>query len=218
MTTRVKICGLKTDEAMTAALDAGADLVGLVFHEKSPRHVSIADAARLSNSARGKAEIVALVVDPSDETLRAIVEVVRPDVIQLHGMETPARVAAIRSIFRTPVMKAISIGSTADAAQARDYATAADILLFDAKAPRQSNIPGGNGEVFDWSLIDDVKGILPWMLSGGLTPANVAAAILATDAPAVDVSSGVERSRGEKDVDLIRAFIRAAKGAQTAIP
>ena len=213
MTIRVKICGLKTEDAMRTALDAGADLVGLVFHAKSPRNVSIEVAKPLADLAREKAGIVALVVDPSDETLEAIVTAIEPGLIQLHGNETPERAAEIREHFATPVMKALQIGSRADAERARAYAGAVDLLLFDAKAPPQSNIPGGNGEVFDWTLIDGVKDIAPWILSGGLTPDNVAAAIRQTGAAAVDVSSGVERTRGEKDPGLIRAFIEAAKAA-----
>lgn len=213
MPARVKICGLKTDEAMDAAIDAGADLVGLVFHTKSPRNISIEAARPLAERARGKAEIVALVVDPADETLHAIVEAIRPDIIQLHGSETPERVRDIRERFAIRVMKAIQVNALADAERARDYVGAADILLFDAKAPPQSDIPGGNGEVFDWRLIEAVKDVLPWVLAAGLTPANVAEAIRRTGATAVDVSSGVERSRGEKDPELIRAFIKAAKSA-----
>lgn len=213
MPARVKICGLKTDEAMRAALDAGADLVGLVFHAKSPRNVSIETAEPLADLARGRAEIVALVVDPTDETLRAIVDTIRPGIIQLHGNETPERVREIRETFGLRVMKAIQIGSRADAEQARAYADAADLLLFDAKAPPQSDIPGGNGEVFDWTLIEAVKAVRPWVLAAGLTPTNVAEAIRKTGAPTVDVSSGVERSRGEKAPELIRAFVKAAKSA-----
>lgn len=213
MPARVKICGLKTDEAMQAALDAGADLVGLVFHAKSPRNVSIETAKPLAERARGKAEIVALVVDPTDETLRAIVDAIRPDIIQLHGSETPERVHEIRKLFATRVMKAIQIGSRADSERAHAYANTADILLFDAKAPPQSDIPGGNGEVFDWTLIEAVRDVRPWVLAAGLTPDNVAEAIRRTGAPTVDVSSGVERARGEKDPALIRAFVKAAKSA-----
>jgi len=213
MPARVKICGLKTDEAMQAALDAGADLVGLVFHAKSPRNVAIEVARPLADCARGRAEIVALVVGPTDETLRTIVDAIRPDIIQLHGNETPDRAREIRKTFGIRVMKAIQIGSRADADQARAYANAADLLLFDAKAPPQSDIPGGNGEVFDWTLIEAVKNVRPWVLAAGLTPDNVAEAIRKTGAPTVDVSSGVERARGEKDPELIRAFVKAAKNA-----
>jgi phosphoribosylanthranilate isomerase len=213
MSARVKICGLKTDEAVRAALDAGADLVGLVFHAKSPRNVSIDAARPLADLARGRAEIVALVVDPTDETLRAIVDAIRPGIIQLHGNETPERVREIRKTFGTRVMKAIQIGSRDDAERARAFADATDLLLFDAKAPPQSDIPGGNGEVFDWTLIEAVKDVRPWVLAAGLTPANVAEAIRRTGAPTVDVSSGVERARGEKDPELVRAFVKAAQNA-----
>lgn len=213
MTTRVKICGLKTEVALDSALTAGADMIGLVFHGKSPRNVSVEAARALADRARGKAQIVALVVDPTDEILQRLADAIRPDIFQLHGEETPDRVTDVRAQFAVPVMKAISVGSRADAERARAYAGRADLILFDAKAPVQSTIPGGNGEIFDWALIDAVKDVAPWVLSGGLTPDNVASAIRATGAGAVDVSSGVERTRGVKDPDLIRAFIEAAKRA-----
>jgi phosphoribosylanthranilate isomerase len=211
MTTKVKICGLKTDAALEAALAGGADYVGLVFFAGSPRNVSLAAAKALADRARGRARIVTLAVDPDDALLDAIVTAVAPDLIQLHGEETPDRIAAIRRRCGTPVMKAIKVETAEDARQALDYRVVADLVLFDARAPEESTRPGGNGAPFDWRLLLGVKDEMPFMLSGGLTPDNVADAIRATGAPIVDVSSGVETTPGEKDPELIRRFLRAAK-------
>ena len=216
MTTRVKICGLKTDEAVAAALEARADLVGFVFFPKSPRNVSIAQAAPLADFVRGMAASVALVVDADDALLDAIVSGINPDMLQLHGAETPERVAAIRQRFNKPVMKAIAVASAADAERALAYLNAADMILFDAKPPQDAPLPGGNGRAFDWAMLDGVRDKVPFMLSGGLTSSNVADAIRRTGARAVDVSSGVESAPGIKDAALIRAFVRAAKGVQRA--
>jgi phosphoribosylanthranilate isomerase len=212
MTTKVKICGLKSETALEAALAGGADYVGLVFFAESPRNVSPALAKALADKARGRARIVALTVDPDDTLIDTIAREVAPDLIQLHGEETPERVAAIRRRSGTPVMKAIKVESAEDARQAFDYRGVADLVLFDARAPEESTRPGGNGAPFDWRLLLGVKDEVAFMLSGGLTPDNVADAIRATGAPIVDVSSGVERSPGEKDPALIRRFLRAAKG------
>jgi phosphoribosylanthranilate isomerase len=211
MTTKVKICGLKSETALEAALAGGADYVGLVFFAESPRNVSPAAAKALADKARGRARIVALTVDPDDTLIDTIAREVAPDLIQLHGEETPDRVAAIRRRSGTPVMKAIKVESAQDARQAFDYRGVADLVLFDARAPEESTRPGGNGAPFDWRLLLGVKDEVAFMLSGGLTPDNVADAIRATGAPIVDVSSGVERSPGEKDPELIRRFLRAAK-------
>jgi phosphoribosylanthranilate isomerase len=211
MTTKVKICGLKSETALEAALAGGADYVGLVFFAESPRNVSPALAKALADKARGRARIVALTVDPDDTLIDTIAREVAPDLIQLHGEETPDRVAAIRRRSGTPVMKAIKVESAQDARQAFDYRGVADLVLFDARAPEESTRPGGNGAPFDWRLLLGVKDEVAFMLSGGLTPDNVADAIRATGAPIVDVSSGVERSPGEKDPELIRRFLRAAK-------
>lgn len=220
MTVEVKICGLKSVEALEAALDAGADYVGLVFHDKSPRNVDIATARSLAERARGRARIVALLVDPDDARLAAVVSAVAPDLIQLHGNESPARVAEIARTTGRPIMKAVKVAAAADAEAAALYRDAAELILFDAKlfdaeAPVEGAgvLPGGNGIAFDWQALANVRGRFPYMLAGGLTPENVAEAIHLTGASAVDVSSGVECSPGEKDVRLIRRFLRAAKTA-----
>ncbi len=214
MTVDVKICGLKTEAALEAALSCGADYVGLVLHDASPRNLDLNTAHRLAEKARGKAKVVVLLVDPDDRRLADVVAAVAPDVIQLHGSETPARVAEIAERFARPVLKAIKVASAADAQAALSY-DAADLILFDAKAPedRPGALPGGNGVAFDWQVLESVRGKLAYMLAGGLTPQNVAEAIRRTGATAVDVSSGVESRPGEKDAELIRRFLHAAKTA-----
>jgi phosphoribosylanthranilate isomerase len=214
MTARVKICGIRTAEAMAAALQARADLVGLVFFPPSPRNVSIEEAEPLADYARGFAAVVALVVDADDVLIERIVRTVNPDMLQLHGNETPERAAEIRERFGKPVMKAIKVATVEDAAGALAYLGAVDLVLFDARPPKGADRPGGHGAVFDWSVLAGVRGRVPFMLSGGLTPENIAEAIRATGATAVDVSSGVETAPGVKNPGLIRAFIRAAKSAQ----
>lgn len=210
----VKICGLSTEASIDAAIAAGTDYVGLVFYPKSPRNVSLTRAAQLAAHARGRARIVALAVDPDDRLLSDILAAADPDIFQLHGDETPERVADIRRKTGKQVFKALKIGSSSDVQKARDYAGVADLILFDAKAPEslRDALPGGNGVPFDWSLLAD-GGQSRFMLSGGLTPENVAEAIGMTHAPAVDVSSGVESAPGVKDLGLIRKFIEAAKAA-----
>lgn len=210
---QVKICGLKDKTMMEAALEAGADYVGLVFFEKSPRHVSLALAAELAELARSRAKIVLLMVNPEDKSLQRAVETVKPDYIQLHGSESPARVAAIASLIKLPVIKAIGVHNAADAAAADAY-EAATLILFDAKAdPALHELPGGNGIPFDWTALKGQKEKRDFMLSGGLTAETVRAAINLTKAPMVDVSSGVESAPGVKDAKLIRQFIAAAKTA-----
>ena len=213
MSTKVKICGLKTEMAMAAALAGGADYVGLVFFPPSPRNVSIATAAQLAASARGRAKIVALMVDPDDALIEAVIAAADPDILQLHGEETPERVRSIQRRWGKPVMKAVPVATAEDAQGALAYRDA-DLILFDARAPRDSTRPGGNGAAFDWRALLGVKDQLPYMLSGGLTPDNVADAIRITGAAIVDVSSGVEAHPGEKDPVLIHRFLRAAKGAK----
>lgn len=210
MSARVKICGLSTGDTLAAALDAGADLVGFVHFPKSPRHLGWAEARVLAAAVRGRAERVVLLVDPDDAALAAAVESVAPDLIQLHGRESPERVAAIRRLTGRPVMKALGIGEAADLERVADYA-AADRLLLDAKPPRGGDLPGGNGLAFDWSLLSGTALPRGWMLSGGLRPSTVAEALARTRAPAVDVSSGVETAPGVKDPSLIAAFIRAVR-------
>ena len=207
----VKICGLSTEETLDAALAAGAERVGLVFFPRSPRHVTLVRARTLAARARGRAEIVALVVDPDDAGLAEIVTAAVPDRLQLHGHETPERVAAIRSRFGRPVVKALGIASAADLDALPAYAAVADEILFDAKPPKEARLPGGNGVAFDWHILAGLDLAIPFMLSGGLGPANVGEALRVTRAPAVDVSSGVETAPGVKDPVLIAAFVKAAR-------
>jgi phosphoribosylanthranilate isomerase len=212
MSVEVKICGLKTPAALEAALAGGADYVGLVFFPPSPRNVTPETAAALAAKARGRARIVALTVDPDDALLDAIVAAAAPDLIQLHGDETPERVAEIRGRWGRRIIKAVPVETAGDVQEARRYQAVADLVLFDARAPATSTRPGGNGAPFDWRSLLGLEDGLPFVLSGGLTPDNVADAIRLTGAAVVDVSSGVESRPGEKDPDLIRRFLRAAKG------
>ena len=218
MTTRVKICGLKTEAALAAALEAGADMVGFVFFPASPRHVEIAQASALARCAAGKADVEALTVDADDALLDRIVAEVKPQWLQMHGRETPERVGAVRARFGVSVLKVIGVETAEDAARARAYRDVADLIMFDAKAPKGSVIPGGNGVTFDWRLLGGVMEQVPYMLSGGLTADNVGDAIHATGAGLVDVSSGVERSPGIKDPDKIRAFLQAVRSADQSSP
>ena len=212
MPAEVKICGLSTPETVEAAIDAGADLIGLVFYPKSPRCVSMDQAAALADQARGRVKTVALVVDAGDALLREIAARVAPDLIQVHGAESPERVAEISRLTGKPVIKAIRVQEAADVAAAAAYSDAASLIMYDAKAPETlgNALPGGNGHAFDWGLLEGGKRPA-FMLAGGLTPANVAEAIRVTGAPIVDVSSGVETAPGVKDAGLIRKFIEAAK-------
>lgn len=211
----VKICGLSTPETVDAAIAAGADLVGFVFYPKSPRNVSIEQAASLAYRARGKARIVALVVDADDALVAAINSGVDPDLFQAHGSETPERIAAITALTGKPVIKAIRVKDATDIAAAEAFTRVASLILYDAKAPEtlKGALPGGNGLSFDWTLLGN-RPAPAFMLSGGLNPDNVADGIRMTGAPIVDVSSGVESSPGIKDVRLIRKFIEAAKSAR----
>jgi phosphoribosylanthranilate isomerase len=213
----VKICGLNSFEALDAALAAGADMVGLVRFARSPRHLGLEEGRALSARARGKALRVALVVDADDAALAETVEALDPDLLQLHGSETPERVAVIRARFGRPVMKAVGIADQADLAAIGAYQAVADRLLLDAKPPATAEaLPGGNGLAFDWRLIAGLDLDKPVMLSGGLDSQNVAPAIALTGIRAVDVSSGVERRPGEKDPQKIEAFVRAARAAFAA--
>ena len=211
MALTVKICGLRTPDALDAALNGGADMVGFVFFAPSPRNLGL-DAARvLGAQVQGRAAKVALTVDASDETLTDIVAALKPDILQLHGHETPERVAVVRARYHLPVMKAMPIAERADLSPIRLYANVADRLLFDARPPKEATRPGGLGRTFDWTLLTDLKPGVPYMLSGGLDAGNVAEALAITHAPGVDVSSGVERAPGDKDPAMIREFIRAAR-------
>src|SRR5215467_2559284 len=213
----VKICGLSTAETLDVALEASADAVGFVFFPPSPRHISYEVARKLAARVKGRAEKVALSVDADDALLAAVVEALRPDVFQLHGKESPARVAAIKQRFGLPVMKAIPVAARADLAAVAEYAGVADRLLFDAPAPREATRPGGLGKPFDWRLLENLDPGVPFMLSGGLDAGNVGEALAITRAGGVDVSSGVERAPGEKDPDKIRAFVRAARAAEAEL-
>ncbi|HVX35540.1 MAG TPA: phosphoribosylanthranilate isomerase [Hyphomicrobium sp.] len=213
MTTEAKICGINTREALTAALDSGADYVGFVFFEPSPRHLEIVAARSLAELARGKAKVVALTVDAGDAVLDEIAKEIAPDFLQLHGSEKPERVVEVKEKFGRKIIKAIPVRTSEDAAAAKTYATVADLILFDAKAPSGATRPGGHGRAFDWAVLDAVSRDMPFMLSGGLTPENVEEAIRVTRPQSVDVSSGVETAPGVKDTELIRRFLRAVKTA-----
>ena len=213
MPVAIKICGLKTPDALDVALDAGADMVGFVFFPLSPRNLGLDAARALGARVRGRAQKVALSVDATDDQLAAAIEALRPDMLQLHGQETPDRVVTVRARFGLPVMKALPIAERADLSAIRRYDNIADRLLFDGRAPREATRPGGLGKAFDWRLLEDLDCAVPFMLSGGLDAGNVAEALRITRAGGVDVSSGVERAPGEKDLDKIRAFIHAARAA-----
>jgi phosphoribosylanthranilate isomerase len=210
----VKICGLSTRATLDAALAAGADMVGFVFFPASPRHVELGTAAELARVAQGRANVVALTVDADDGQLESIVKAVRPDLLQLHGHETPTRVAEIKRRFALPVMKALPVATSDDLAALPDYAAISDRILFDARAPKGASRPGGLGVPFDWTLLQGLELKLPFMVSGGLTADNVADAVVITRAGGVDISSGVESAPGVKDPELIRAFIRAARATE----
>jgi phosphoribosylanthranilate isomerase len=212
MSIEVKICGVNTPEALRWAAEAGADFVGFVYVPASPRAVTPAQSGAISASLQGGPRRVGLFVDPGDSLLEAALATTALDIIQLHGEETPARVAAIRARFGLPVMKAIGIATEADLAQIAVYEPVADRLLLDAKPPPDAALPGGNAAPFEWRLTRLARITRPWLLAGGLTPANVAEAIAASGAPGVDVSSGVEQARGVKDEGLIRAFVAATRG------
>lgn len=213
MSLLIKICGLSTPEALDTALAEGADMVGFVFFPPSPRHLALDLARVLGERVRGRAQKVALSVNATDAELAAAVAALGPDLLQLHGRESPQRVAAIRERFGLPVMKALPVERRDDLRLVVQYAKIADRILFDARAPREATRPGGLGKSFDWRLLENLDPDLAFMLSGGLEPGNVAEALSITRAQAVDVSSGVERAPGEKDPEKIRGFIRAARAA-----
>jgi phosphoribosylanthranilate isomerase len=217
MSITVKICGLKTPETLDAALAAGADMVGFVFFPPSPRNVGFDAARALGARVRGRARKVALTVDASDELLAAIVEALAPDVLQLHGRETPDRVVVVRTRFGLPVIKAIPIASRADLSPIRQYDKVADRLLFDARPPHGATRPGGLGHSFDWHLLTKLRVGIPFFLSGGLDAGNVAEALRITRARGIDVSSGVERAPGHKDPHKIHEFITASRAAAAKV-
>ena len=210
----MKICGLTHSDDLAAAVEAGARYIGFNFFPKSPRYVDFDSAARLASEVPFGVAKVALVVDVSDEFLDELIAKVAIDMIQLHGKETPERVAEVKTRYGLPVIKAIGIAGPEDVAKIDIYARVADQLLIDAKAPKDAKLPGGNGVTFDWRLLADKKyWTVPWMLAGGLTVDNVAEAIKLTGAKQVDLASAVESSPGRKDPEKMRAFIAAAQGS-----
>lgn len=214
MPVETKICGLKDRASLEAALAGGAAYVGFVFFPPSPRAVDGAAASDLSKAINGRAKSVGLFVDATDDEISRVLDQAPLDILQLHGHETPARVAAVKAKFGLPLIKAAPVAEAEDLAAATAWRDLADIMLFDAKPPKRPDaLPGGNALTFDWSLLAATPPKGRWMLSGGLTPENVCAAIAACDPPAVDVSSGVERTRGQKDPILIEAFLKAVASA-----
>ncbi|BCG76883.1 phosphoribosylanthranilate isomerase [Mesorhizobium sp. 113-3-3] len=210
----IKICGLKTDQAMAAALAGGASHVGFIFFAKSPRYVEPAEAGRLREAARDKALAVAVTVDASDAFLDEIVTAMQPDMLQLHGSETPERVAELKVRHRLPVMKALPLSEAADVGRVKPFIGIADRFLFDAKPPKGSQLPGGNGVAFDWRILAGLDAGVDYMLSGGLNAANIGDALQLANPPGIDISSGVESAPGVKDPALIEQFFRAVRAAR----
>jgi len=213
MGVQAKICGISTPEAVAAALAGGAAYLGFVFFEKSPRNLAPEAAERLAQSVRGKAKVVALLVDPSDSEVDRVASVLKPDLIQLHGKETPARARAIGERTGAGIVKALPVSGSADLTAAADFDTVVEHLMFDAKPAKDAGRPGGHGEAFDWTLLAGRRFRRPWFLAGGLDPWNLTDAVRQSGAPLLDVSSGVERGPGLKDPALIAAFLDAAKRA-----
>ncbi|PBB30370.1 phosphoribosylanthranilate isomerase [Mesorhizobium sp. M1A.F.Ca.IN.020.06.1.1] len=214
MTLDIKICGLKTDAAMAAALAGGASHVGFIFFAKSPRFVHSAEAGRLRQAAIGKAKAVAVTVDADDDFLDDIVARMQPDMLQLHGSETSQRVAELKARHGLPVMKVLSVSEAADLERIKPYVGVADRVMFDAKPPQGSQLPGGNGVAFDWRILAGLDAGLDYMLSGGLNAANVGDALRLANPPGIDISSGVESAPGVKDPALIEQFFRAVRAAR----
>ncbi|MBZ9749189.1 phosphoribosylanthranilate isomerase [Mesorhizobium sp. CO1-1-7] len=210
----IKICGLKTDQAMAAALAGGASHVGFIFFPKSPRYVEPAEAGRLREAARGKALAIAVTVDARDAFFDEIVEKLQPDMLQLHGSETPERVAELKARHGLPVMKALPLSEAADLERIKPFVGIADRFLFDAKPPKGSELPGGNGVAFDWRILAGLDAGIDYMLSGGLNAANIGDALRLANPPAIDISSGVESAPGVKDPALIEQFFRAVRAAR----
>ena len=210
---RTKICGLATEEAVDAALSGGAAFIGFVFFRASPRNIDPGTAARLALPARGKARVVAVTVDPDDELLDRLSRILAPDLIQLHGKESPARASEAGRRTGSGVIKVVPVAHEADLLLAHTYDGAAEHLMFETKAPADSAMPGGHGLAFDWSLLAGARFERPWFLAGGLDPWNVAEAVRISGAPLVDVSSGVERGAGLKDPALITSFLGAVRRA-----
>jgi phosphoribosylanthranilate isomerase len=210
---KVKICGLKTRDAVLAASAGGASHIGFIFYPPSPRAVSPEIAGEIAGAAPNSVARVAVFVNPSDDEIEAVIKYLAPAMLQLHGAETPERVTEVKKRFGLPVMKAIRISTSADIKAAETFDGVADILLFDAKPPKgvEGMLPGGNGLAFDWTLLATFQGTTPWFLSGGLDLENIGAALKITNARAVDVSSGVEDRPGVKNLDKISTFLQAVK-------
>lgn len=212
----IKICGLKSEEAVAAALDGGATHVGFIFFPKSPRNIDPETAGRLRRAARGRATAVAVTVDADDTSLERIVAGMQPDMLQLHGSETPERVAEVKARYGLPVMKALSVSTAADLDRIAPYVGVADRFLFDARPPAGSELPGGNGVPFDWMILRDLPSGIDHLLSGGLDAENVGKAIRLANPPGLDISSGVESAPGVKDLGLIAGFFEAVRAAERA--
>lgn len=210
----IKICGLKTEAALASAIEGGASHVGFIFFPKSPRNVSPHDAARLRALAHGRAKGVAVTVDADDTFLDAIVHTMQPDMLQLHGSESPQRVAQVKARYALPVMKAFAVHEAADLARIAPYRGIADRFLFDARPPAGSELPGGNGVRFDWTILAGLDAGVDYMLSGGLDAANIGDALRLANPPGIDISSGVESAPGVKDAALIEAFFKAVAAAR----
>jgi phosphoribosylanthranilate isomerase len=213
MGVQTKICGIRTPEAVTAALAGGAAFLGFMFFEKSPRNVAPEAAARLVQPVRGQAKVVAVVVDPDDAEIDRIAQILHPDLIQLHGKETPSRARAIAERSGAGVIKVLHVAEAADLAAARDFESVVEHLMFEAKPAKDAERPGGLGVPFDWTILAGRRFERPWFLAGGLDPWNLTEAVQQSGAPMLDVSSGVERGAGLKDPALIAAFLDAAKRA-----
>ena len=216
MTLDIKICGLRTEEAVDKAVALGASHIGFIFFPKSPRNIEPSDAGRLAERARGRAKIVAVTVNADSDTLDEIVDQLSPDMLQLHGSESPERVLTVKAVYGLPVIKAFSVREADDLKKIDPYIGIADRFLFDAKPPAGSDLPGGNGVSFDWNLMHLLDDGVDYMLSGGLNKDNLAEAVRLTGAPGIDVSSGVESAPGVKDLGLIKAFFEAAREAERA--
>ena len=207
----IKICGISTEAAIDALVTGGAAYMGMIFFEKSPRHVSLEQASRLSSHAGKRVRKVAVTVDASDDYIGEIVAAAEPDMLQLHGSETPERVKQLNSRFKLPIIKSIAVGARSDLDKIAPYEGIVDRFLFDAKPPAGSDLPGGNGVAFEWEIMDGLPDNVPYMLSGGLDATNLERAIRLSGATAVDISSGVESAPGVKDPKLIEAFLKTCR-------
>ncbi|MBD9573248.1 phosphoribosylanthranilate isomerase [Ensifer sp. ENS08] len=218
MKTQVKICGLKTAEAAERAVALGASHVGFIFFPKSPRNIEPDDAGRIADRIRGQAKIVAVTVNADNDELDEIVSALNPDILQLHGSEDAERLLTVRAMYGLPVMKALSVREASDLEKIDAYIGIADRFLFDAKPPKGSDLPGGNGVSFDWKLLDALDGSVDYMLSGGLNADNIGEAMAQTSARAIDISSGVESAPGVKDLKLMESFFNAVRQAEAGMP